>query len=134
MCTDFSRRAFRACEKCPLACVSLVVVLATRRVAARSLKTRCNFRLKPVHIRKHSSMSCVAGASHRLSVYSIDAWSSISGGRSAFRGEESPDSAGQDVPLQSGIPRTIRRGKASATERIPPSDALAKEGKGEMVG
>jgi len=44
--------------------------------------------------------------------------------------EESPDCIGQGVPVKARIPRTIRRGKESATENIPPASA----GKGEKVG
>jgi|GEM_PF-2692374 hypothetical protein len=42
--------------------------------------------------------------------------------------EESPDTAEQEVRLQSRMLRTIFRGKESATEKIPPI-----LGKGEMV-
>ena len=55
------------------------------------------------------------------------------GGRPlAARREESPDSTGREVQPKDWIPRTIRRGKESATESIPP---MAREGtgKGERV-
>ena len=35
--------------------------------------------------------------------------------------EESPDCMEQGVPLKRGMPRTISRGKTSATESIPPA-------------
>ena len=45
--------------------------------------------------------------------------------------EESPDCMEQGVPLKRGMPRTISRGKTSATESIPPEPQGS--GKGEMV-
>ena len=52
MCTDFSRRHFEPARNAPPGvCLGRDVrVLATRRVFARSLKTRYNFRLKGLSI------------------------------------------------------------------------------------